>query len=107
MSVLLTLLLYVAVVQIFPPLTDIGDNMLNNFLSWGNRRILEIPQDEKIAPENRAVEIGKLNDRLGKFKDKMSFLAKFKSNIQEARKQKAAVLLSAGGSSMQSMEISR
>ena len=37
--------------MVFPPLTEIGDNMLTNFLKWGQKRIEEIPNDDKIAIE--------------------------------------------------------
>lgn len=81
-----------AVVNIFPSLHEIGDNMTDNFCTWGQKRLEEIPNDPKIAAENKNTEIGKLEDRLKKFKDKMSFLDKCRDIIDEAREKKEALI---------------
>ena len=82
------MLLSIAVINIFPTLTGIGDNMRDNFVSWGNKRIAEIPNDDKVAPENKQTDIGKLEDRLNKFKDKMLFLDKCRDILDEAKDEK-------------------
>ncbi len=41
--------LIIAFVSIFPPLHELGSNMLNNYQSWGERRKLEIMTDESPA----------------------------------------------------------
>ena len=87
-------MIYIAVINIFPPLTIIGDNMLDNFLKWGQKRIAEIPVDVKIgliSIENRAVEITKLEDRLKKFTDKMNYLTVCKEKLAAARIEKNTV----------------
>ena len=73
---------FLAFIQIFPPLTEMGDNMLNNFCCWAEKRKEEISQDAAIA--DKATEIQKLDDRMGKFKEKMSFLAKVKESYEQA-----------------------
>lgn len=75
----------------FPPLTEIGDNMLSNFLSWGQKRIAEIPKDDKVAADQKDVEIGKIQARLDKFKEKMNFLSSTKENYIEAREYKKQI----------------
>lgn len=50
--------------------------MLNNFLGWGEKRRGEILGDEKIA--DKAEETRKLDERLGKFKEKLSFVQNLK-----------------------------
>lgn len=77
-----------AVINIFPPLHQIGENMLHNFLSWGDKRIQELKNDPNLTPENKTVEVGKLEDRLKKFKDKMNFLETCKANLEDARQAK-------------------
>jgi hypothetical protein len=59
-------------VNVLPPLHGIGSNMLNNFQSWGEKRKLEIMSDEKVA--DKSDECRKLDERLGKFRDKMGFV---------------------------------
>lgn len=46
--------------------------MLNNHSSWGEQRKLDIINDDKI--ENRPEECRKVDERMGKFKDGMTFL---------------------------------
>ena len=70
--------------MVFPPLTEIGDNMLTNFLKWGQKRIEEIPNDDNI-------EIGKIQARLDKFKDKMVFLETTKESCLEYREMKKEI----------------
>ncbi len=65
--------------------------MLSNFLMWGAKRIEEIPADVKILDENKALEITKLNDRLGKFKEKMRFLENQKMSLASAIVQKSEI----------------
>jgi hypothetical protein len=46
--------------------------MLNNFLGWGEKRRIEIMNDEKIT--DKTEECRKLDERLGKYKDKLAFV---------------------------------
>ena len=62
--------------------------MLTNFLAWGEKRIKEIPNDAKVEPGNKAIEISKLKDRLGKFKDKMVFMKECENQLSNARQNK-------------------
>lgn len=78
-------------INIFPPLYGIGDNMTNNFIQWGDKRINEIPIDPKLATmtaENKQLEIGKIQDRLKKFKEKMQFLEICKTKTLDATTSK-------------------
>lgn len=68
--------LIIAFVNTFPPLHEIGQNMLNNFLSWGDKRREEIMRDDKIA--DKAEECRKLDERLNKFSEKLSFVQNLK-----------------------------
>lgn len=47
--------------------------MLNNHSSWGERRKMEIMNDE--AVQNKADECRKLDERMSKFKEGMSFVS--------------------------------
>ena len=60
-----------------PPLHEIGSNMLNNFQSWGEKRKMEIMNDDK-STLDKPEECRKLDERLGKFRDKMSFVNNFR-----------------------------
>lgn len=64
--------LIIAFVNIFPPLHEIGQNMLNNYIGWGEKRRGEIMADDKIA--DKAEECRKLDERLGKFREKLGFV---------------------------------
>ena len=71
----LTSLLPVAVVNIFPPLKEIGETMLNNYLRWGKLREDEIRTVmDGSSPEKKEEELKKMAERMQKFKEKMSFL---------------------------------
>ena len=70
--------------------------MLENFLEWGHKRIDEIPNDLKITAENKSIEIGKLEDRLKKFSEKMNFLSSCNSDMAEATEAKRKVLENGG-----------
>jgi len=61
----------IAVVNIFPPLHECGSNMANNVFQWGEWRKRDIMADEKIA--NKEEECKKVDERIGKFRDKMAF----------------------------------
>ncbi len=63
-----------AVVNVFPPLYEIGHNMSTNFLLWGERRKGEFMADTTLSPETQVEEVKKLDDRMNKFRDKMAFL---------------------------------
>ncbi len=78
--------------------------MLNNFLAWGGKRIDEIPNDAQVSAENKSIEISKLNDRLGKFKDKMGFLENLKGEMASAVFDKSR--MRNGSVSVKSMESS-
>jgi hypothetical protein len=46
--------------------------MLNNYIGWGEKRRGEIMADDKIA--DKAEECRKLDERLGKFREKLGFV---------------------------------
>lgn len=57
--------------NLLPTLHEIGANMGNNFNEWGLRRLRELePKDGSAKPE----EAAKLQERMQKFKDRMSFV---------------------------------
>jgi hypothetical protein len=64
-------------VNIFPPLHEIGHNMMTNFVSWGEKRREEIMKDDKIS--DKTEECRKLDERLNKFREKFAFV----NNLQE------------------------
>ena len=55
---------------------------------WGRKRIQEIPGDSKVAADNKSTEIGKLEDRLKKFTDKMVYLDTCKQKMVTAAASK-------------------
>jgi hypothetical protein len=63
--------LIIAFINIFQPLHELGTNMADNYCCWGNKRILEIKIDDSIT--NKDEEISKLEDRMNKFKGRLSF----------------------------------
>jgi len=66
-----------ACVQIFPPLHQIGTNIMLNYTGWGERRKKEIMVDDKVA--NKEEECKKLDDRIAKFKEKQSYTVALKA----------------------------
>ena len=52
--------------------------MQSNYLNWGERRKGEFMGDEKLTAEQKTEEVRKLEERLGKFRDKMAFLEQLK-----------------------------
>ena len=63
---------YIAFVNIFPPLYSIGYNMKDNLHQWGKRRLLELTPTD--PPSEKPEEYKKLEERLGKWSEKMNFL---------------------------------
>jgi len=64
-----------SVVNLFPPLKEAGENMLTNYLQWGEKRKEEIRTiDTTIPPEKKEEEVKKIDDRMMKFREKMSYL---------------------------------
>jgi hypothetical protein len=65
-----------SVVNLFPPLKETGDNMLGNYLQWGEKRKEEIRGTEEavMTREKKEEEVKKLDERMVKFKEKMGFL---------------------------------
>jgi len=72
------------IINIFPPLHEAGTYMMGNFLSWGDYRRKEISNDAKIA--DKEGEIKKLDERMDKFRDKMSFINDLKEFEAERAK---------------------
>ena len=66
-----------AFVQIFPPLHQIGTNIMLNYTGWGEKRKGEIMVDDKIP--NKAEECKKLDERIAKFKERQSFTEALKA----------------------------
>jgi hypothetical protein len=69
-----------SVVNLFPPLKETGENMLGNYLQWGEKRKEEIKNSEEVGmtKEKKEEEVKKLDDRMGKFKERMSYLQTLK-----------------------------
>jgi len=84
--------LIIAFVNIFPPLHEIGTNMQKNYQAWGERRKTEIVAEDKPGVD-KGEECRKLDERLGKFATRMSFLEAFKT---QQKPKRASVI--AGGS---------
>ena len=51
--------------------------MSNNFVSWGELNKIGIMEDEKVA--DKADALKKLDERLGKFREKLAFTEKHKA----------------------------
>lgn len=64
-------------ISIFPPLFTAGQNMQDNMYAWGEWRKKEIKSDPSIGDAD--AECKKLDERLGKFADKMTFLKELES----------------------------
>lgn len=62
--------------KIFPPLHEICSNMLNNHSSWGERRKIEVMNDDSVP--NKHDEYRKLDERMAKFRDSMTFVTALK-----------------------------
>ena len=61
---------------------------------WGKKRIAEIPVDVKLSlmpVENKTIEIGKVEDRLKKFTDKMIYLDTCKTKLADAVEAKKKI----------------
>jgi len=69
--------LIIAFVNIFPPLHEIGSNMQKNYQSWGERRKKEITEEDKVGVD-KVEECRKLDERLTKFANRMSFVNAFR-----------------------------
>jgi hypothetical protein len=63
-------------VTIFPPLHQIGTNMMLNYTAWGEKRKAEIATDDKV---DKTEECRKLDERIGKFKAKQSYVNELKT----------------------------
>lgn len=79
---------FLAFVNIFPPLHEIGTNMQKNYTAWGERRKGEIMTEDKPGVD-KGEECRKLDERLGKFATRMSFLDAFKT---QQRPKRASVI---------------
>lgn len=63
-----------AVINVFPPLFEIGQHMTANFTNWGERRKQELVDDEKLSAEAKPEEVRKVTERISKYRDRMAFL---------------------------------
>lgn len=63
--------LIIEVINIFPSLYEIGQNVKTNLIAWGNRRKNSIDESNM---SDKLEEYNKLDERLTNFADKMSFL---------------------------------
>lgn len=79
------------VITLFPPLHEMGSMMLNNYSCWGEKRKEEIRAGTVDSYEKREEDAGKVEERITKFKEKMSFLANL---IELKRKHSNSSLLS-------------
>ena len=76
--------LITGVINIFPSLYEIGQNLQNNMHAWGDKRKLEINESE--VPDKQG-ECKKVDERLTKFTDKMRFLEELKGMCSSAQRQ--------------------
>lgn len=67
-----------AFVNIFPPLHEIGSNMDNNYSKWGEKRKHEIEFDATMDGPRKAEELRKLDERIAKFADRLSFTQQYR-----------------------------
>lgn len=64
-----------SVVNLFPLLRETGDNMLDNYIQWGEKRKEEIRTiDDGSSSEKREDDVKKLEERMNKFREKMAYL---------------------------------
>jgi hypothetical protein len=66
--------------------------MLNNYQQWGNKRKEEINRDANIT--DKVGEAKKVDDRLGKFKEKMNFLQNLKDMPLRKRRNSGSTIRS-------------
>ena len=63
--------------------------MVANFASWGERRKMELQQaDAKLTGDARAEECHKLDERIGKFREKLAFTEDLKARMADARTER-------------------
>lgn len=88
-----------AVVKIFPPLSEVGEFMTQNFNLWAERRKQEIndmPQNENgLSQQARLEECRKLDERVAKYLEKMSFLSQL-HNAPTRRKNRRSSFTAGG-----------
>lgn len=82
--------LIIAFINVFPPLTEIGDQMLVNFTSWGDRRRGELQLHSDSVSAAAEEEGRKLEERINKFKDKMGFQRPLKDLPRRRRQSSSA-----------------
>jgi len=82
--------LIIAFINVFPPLTEIGDQMLVNFTSWGDRRRGELQLHSDSVTAAAEEEGRKLDERINKFKDKMGFQRPLKDLPRRRRQSSSA-----------------
>lgn len=72
----------IAVVKIFPPLSEVGEFMTQNFSLWAGRRKQEIidmpPNVNGFSHQERLEECRKLDERVAKYIEKMNFLSQLR-----------------------------
>ena len=79
-----------AVIKVFPALFEIGENMSANMSLWGNKRKEELSNIE--ASDANIIESQKIDERVKKFGEKMSFTKQMKEMCQfETNPSKSAV----------------
>jgi len=62
-------------VKVFPSLYEVAFNIRDNFCSWGEKRKKEVMADDKTTDKSECI---RLDDRMKKFRDNMSFAEDFK-----------------------------
>jgi len=67
------------VVQLLPPLFEIGENVASNYEHWSERRKLDIDSDANIKPEDKPAEKAKVDERCKAFREKFAFTAELRS----------------------------
>jgi hypothetical protein len=84
--------LSLAMVRLFPPLYEMGMNLMDNYQSWGEKKKEEINNDSTLSNENQEIEVKKLQERINKFHDKFAFINKYKEESNKFVIQKRSYI---------------
>ena len=70
-------------INIFPPMFEIGLFMKDNFSGWSNKRKQEIMDSTNMSDDVKTEECNKLYDRMIKYNEKMNFLHNYEIVSEE------------------------
>ena len=89
----------------FPGLHGIGSQLASNYAAWGQRRKAELSADPQLSPEAVSEECGKVDARVKKLRDQLSYVEDLKS-AAAASSRTAAVPAAAATASGAAKELS-